>query len=770
MLVGHARLLLTSRGAIIKHMPTEADSRIVIDRKLREAGWNIEDANQVATEEPAADGRADYLLLDSRGRPLAVNEAKRFSKDPTTAKVQAEEYARSLKAPFIFLSNGEVIYFWDYENYPERLVESFFTRADLERLVALRRQRRLLKSVPIPPKVRFGSDERNVRDYQQECLAKVDVALKKGKRRLLVEMATGTGKTFTVALLLKRLFEAGWAQRVLFLADRIELARQAKEETFDVCLSDYPSVLLTGGRRSREGMITVGTLPTITSQLGAGGFSSGYFDFVITDECHRSIYSSYKHTLLHFDAIHIGLTATPNIGQYSFVSDTEKKLIRNTYEFFDCWNPLTEQGKPVFSYGILDGIKDKVLADYDIYAAKTRITAEGINFEGEDYSPSELERRISFEDRIQLQVKEFVAMEAARGGGLRKAIVFACTKLHAAQIAKFINAEYPEWRGKYAEVITTDIADPKAAIRRFKREEMPVIAVSVGMLDTGFDAPRVENLLMMRPTNSAILYQQMRGRGSRICKRPDGSLKNSFLIYDFTDNSERFNDPKFDPTKPPPSTGEIVTRPRPAPPEPPPRPPRGPIKIVPVGSVQDAIVERKWIEVGPEGMRVDIRNYQDEWNREVAERAAKDAVMAKIKDGQMPTDEELDQLAAALGGPENFFNETNLREAFGQPDASLIDFIRAALGQYQFPSREQRVDQRFEAWLIQHNFDPEKARVWRMLKNQMLAQAYPPANLDLSVFNQLPPLKGWGGLRKAMQLFGSDLENLLNELKEDVLK
>jgi type I restriction enzyme R subunit len=257
-------------------MLTEADTRIVIDRLLREVGWDIEDKTQVATEEAAADGRADYVLLDGRGRPLAVVEAKRFRKDPITAKARTEEYARSLKAPFIFLSNGEVTYFWDYEHHPERLIGNFFARSDLERLFALRHQRRPLNTVPIPKKVPFGSDEREVRAYQQECMVKVEDALEKGQRRLLVEMATGTGKTFTVALLLKRLFQVSWAQRVLFLADRIELARQAKEETFDIYLSEYPSVLLTGGRRSREGQITVGTLPTITSQLGTGGFSSGY--------------------------------------------------------------------------------------------------------------------------------------------------------------------------------------------------------------------------------------------------------------------------------------------------------------------------------------------------------------------------------------------------------------------------------------------------------------------------------------------------------------
>ncbi|MBM3890872.1 MAG: DEAD/DEAH box helicase, partial [Verrucomicrobia bacterium] len=360
-------------------MTKEADARIIIDRKLREAEWNIEDKTQVATEEPAADGRADYLLLDGRARPLSVVEAKRFRKDPTTAKARSLEYARSLKSPFIFLSNGEATYFWDYEHGPERLVQNFFTRADLERLASLQMQRRPLSSVPMPEQVQFGSELRTVRECHRKCLAAVDRALEQARRRLLIEMATGTGKTFAIALMLKRLFQAGWVQRVLFLADRIELARQAKEETFDIYLSEYPAVLLTGGRRSREGQITVGTLPTITSQLGPGGFSSGYFDLVITDECHRSIYSTYKHTLLHFDAIHIGLTATPNIGQYAFVNDTEKRLIRNTYEFFDCWNPLTEQGQPVFVYGILDGIRDKILADYDIFAAKTRITAEGIN-------------------------------------------------------------------------------------------------------------------------------------------------------------------------------------------------------------------------------------------------------------------------------------------------------------------------------------------------------------------------------------------------------
>lgn len=739
---------------------TETDSRIIIDRLLRESGWNIEDKSQVTTSEELQDGQADYLLRDSRSRPLAIIEAKRFKIDPYSAKEQAERYARTLVAPFIFLSNGETTYFWDYQETDARQVDSFFTRLDLERLASLKKQRRPLSAIPIPKKVFFQGEERTVRPYQQECLKTIDSALESKRRKMLIEMATGTGKTFTSALQLKRLFQAGIVQRVLFLCDRIELARQAKEETFDEYLHEYPAVLLTGGKRSKEGQIVVGTLPTIQSQIGENGFSSGYFDLVITDECHRSIYSKYRDLLMHFDAVHIGLTATPNPGKYEYVSEYERRLIRNTYLFFDCWNPVTETGEPTFDYGILDGIKDGFLADYDIYIAKTRITTEGLSWEGEDYRPSDLERLVTVEDTNKLRVKEFALMEKARGGNHpRKTLVFAVTKRHADQLTRFFNAEYPEFGGRYAETITTDTFDPKRAIRRFKREPLPVIAVSVGMLDTGFDCPEVENLIMMRPTQSVIFYQQMRGRGSRICPRIG---KTSFLIYDFVGNAERFNDPKFDAHKP--SPGQLPRISVPSLPAEAKRPKD--FKVIPEGSVTDEFVDKKWIEVGPEGLRIDVKTYQEKFVSRIADLAKTDPTLQRIQSGQnQVTDEEVEKLSDTIGGPEEYFNEANLREAYEQPMATLVEFVKHAFGRLRFPTREERVNKVFEGWLVQKNFGPEETRLLRIAKNQHLAGR----ELSPSLFNE-KPLSELGGLRRAIQLFGEKhLQELLCELKEDVL-
>lgn len=730
---------------------------------LREASWNIEDKTQVTTSEELTDGQADYLLLDSRGRPLAVVEAKRFAKDPYSAKGQAENYARSLSAPFIFLSNGEATYFWDYQEADARQVDSFFTRLDLERRASLKKQRRPLAAIPIPEQVIFQSEERVVRPYQRECLKALDQAIESKRRKLLIEMATGTGKTFVIALQMKRLFQAGVAQRILFLCDRIELARQAKEETFEEYLSDYPAVLLTGGKRSKEGQIVVGTLPTIHGQLGPGGFSSGYFDLVITDECHRSIYSRYRDLLLHFDAIHIGLTATPNPGKYEYVNAYERRLIRNTYLFFDCWNPVTETGEPTFAYGILDGIRDKYLADYDIYIAKTRITTEGISWEGEDYRPTDLERLVTVEDRNKLMVKEFVTVEKARGGDHpRKTIVFALTKKHAEQLTRFFNAEYPEFAGRYAETVTTDTFDPQRAIRRFKKEPLPVIAVSVGMLDTGFDCPEVENLVMMRPTQSVIFYQQMRGRGSRRCERID---KTSFLIYDFVGNAERFNDPKYDPHKPTPGRVPYVSLPTLGP-EPSERKRPTGFTVIPEGSVKDDFVEKKWLEVGPEGLRIDAKTYQEKFINRINTLATADPMLQRVRAGDNDiTDKEVEQLAETIGGPEEYFNEANLREAYDQPAAGLLDFLKHALGRFRFPTKEERLNRAFDGWLMQKNFGPEETRLLRIAKNQYVAGR----ELAPSLFNE-KPLSELGGLRRASQVFGeAQLQQLLRELKEDVL-
>src|SRR3989344_114792 len=269
----------------------ETDSRIIIDRLLREAGWDIENKLQVSTEEPTADGRADYLLKDNRGRPLAIIEAKRFEKEPNLAQEQAKAYAESINAPFIFLSNGEIIYFWDYKNDSARLVDSFYSQEDLHRRFILSKSTKPLNKIPFPVKFLFLNEEITVRPYQTSVMEAVDKAIEQGKRRILIEMATGTGKTLSIAMIMKRLFEAGLIQRVLFLVDRKQLAEQAKD-TFAEYLKDTPSKVWYGGKPKELGQIVIGTLPTIASQLER--FGPGHFDFVVTDECHRSIYNIYR--------------------------------------------------------------------------------------------------------------------------------------------------------------------------------------------------------------------------------------------------------------------------------------------------------------------------------------------------------------------------------------------------------------------------------------------------------------------------------------------
>ena len=312
------------------------------------------------------------------------------------------------------------------------------------------------------------------------------------------------------------------------LVDRDQLARQALEAIQDV-LSAYPSYWLRAGTARQEQQITVALLQTMIGRVDE--FTAGYFDVVITDECHRSIYGAWQAALTRFDAVHIGLTATP-----------AGYIERNTYDFYQC-----EPGKPDFSYPIRDAFRDGFLVPYRFATGITEIVAEGAEIDDERYDPVAFERRWTNEESNRLMMREFdrIAREQYRelapgqDPGPGKAIVFAITKHQAARLARHLNALHPEHQGRYAEVITSDVADPDALIRRFKTETFPMVAVSVGMLDTGFDCREVLHLVLCRRVRSPILYQQMRGRGTRTAPHID---KRKFVIYDFFRNHQYFND------------------------------------------------------------------------------------------------------------------------------------------------------------------------------------------------------------------------------------
>ena len=773
-------------------MPGEADARMYIDQLLRDAGWEITDKSQVATEEPSADGRADYLLKNTRTQPLAVIEAKRFSTDPYSAKDQARAYAQSLRAPFVILSNGQEHYFWDYDDGDARPILGFPSRADLERRANLKLHRRgsleaSLAAIPLPLQFTFKGEEVAARPYQIECLKTADAAVIADRRRMLFEMATGTGKTLTIAMLMKRWFRAAAISRVLFLADRIELAKQAKE-TFDDYLRDWPCTLLYGGRRSLEGQIVVGTLDTIAGQLGPGGFGHAYFDLVVTDECHRSIYGKHMATFGHFDAIHIGLTATPNPGELRWISEYERRIIKSTYMFYDCWDSARQEGRPTFAYQITDAIREGFLANYRIYLAESRLTFEGATWEGDEIALGEWGRTAESEDRLKAIIDEFFAVEEQRAQDHpRKGIVFAVSERQAVILERLFNRLLPDdaclriarqihrspgqVRQEFAKKITcySNNGNPKPLIDQFKFDPLPILAISVDMLDTGYDHKEVENLLMLRPTNSAIKYAQMRGRGSRLCPRIG---KTDFLIYDFVGNTEKFNDPgmRYDRPK------MVGAKPGPLSPQPESeegeefepfevpsfRSPQNGFTVIPQGSLEDEIRRREMVFVGPEGLAIDRKTYRDQWAERVVELRRSDRAIQKIFAGEDLTEAEWEDLAQRLNSPEFYFDEEKLKRAFEQPTGSLFDFIRAALGVFKFPTREERIERAFNTWLTQHSetLTPEKAQMLRLLKSRVLTGE----TVEMKIFSQ-PPFSLWGGRVRMEQLFGRrELARIVEEI------
>ena len=688
-------------------------------------------------------GRADYVLHDQRGRPLAVIEAKKNAINPYVAKQQALPYAKALDAPFIFLTNGELTYFWDWENDDARPIEGFFSQRDLERLVTMRSSRQPLATVPIPEHYVRQGETRTVRPYQSEAMRALDHALELGKRRFLIELPTGTGKTDLVCLYLKRLFDADWAERVLVLVDRDQLAKQFLEAIQDI-LPQNSSYWLRAGMVRQEQQITVALLQTMTGR--ARDYTAGYYDVVITDECHRSIYDGWQGALTRFDAVHIGLTATP-----------ANYIERNTYDFYQC-----DPGKPDFSYDIRDAFGEGYLVPYRFATGITEIVAEGAEVDDEHYDPVAFERQWTNEDSNRLMMREFdrLAWESypelapKQDLGPGKTVVFAITKRHAARLAEYLNDLHPEYQGRYAEVITSDVVDPGALIRRFKTETYPMVAVSVGMLDTGFDCREVLHLVLARRVRSPILYQQMRGRGTRVAPHLD---KRGFVIYDFFRNHQYFNDSDTDVFT---GTGGGSA---------PDRPER---RVQPFGDLVELDLEDEWleavayIEVGPEGERVDKERYQSDWRKTIQERVENDWLLRKIRDDEPLAPDEEDELARRLNQPERYFNEDNLRRAYRDPGGTLVDFIRAALGKLQIRSREEKIGEAFRAWLVSRSLTPQQAEYLFLLRNRGIATGR--VRIE-DLFE--PPLSILDVAGKGIELFGEQgLREVVDDLNEGVFR
>jgi type I restriction enzyme R subunit len=554
-------------------LANEAFARVKIDQLLKDADWALSDGRSVRFEYPLDDGgKADYTLFDRQSRALAVLEAKSTSVNLSAGEAQCQRYADQLRVPFMFLSNGEEVWFRDNtQDAHFRRVETVFSQDDLARRKAASEIRRNPLEIPIDTRVAGGGG----RLHQTACIDVVCREIAVGRRKMLVEMATGTGKTRTAAALLKRLFEANWATRALFVVDRNTLAIQA-EDAFAEHLPHLPCyrVPRVGRRFQDEKRVTIVTLQTLVNEYE--NYSSGYFDLIVIDECHRSIYGKWRRALDHFDGVKIGLTATPCVMRDApDVDEEDRAAIRDTLRFF-------EVDRPTYSYAMAEAIADGHLVPYEIYRAMTARTAatDGfavsraeIDWDALDATtraemetlfadhdplivdPTALERKFTIPERNRAMVREFRdVLEHGYVGptGIRRApelgktIVFAVTKRHAETLARMFDEVFadkkPTPTTRYADFVVSglgpdDTVDGQVKIKRFKKEPFPQILVSVNMLDTGFDCPEVRNLVMARFTHSSILYQQMRGRGTRLAPGKD-----RFTLWDFTGVTLRHND------------------------------------------------------------------------------------------------------------------------------------------------------------------------------------------------------------------------------------
>jgi type I restriction enzyme R subunit len=349
----------------------EAFSRVLIDKALESSGWDLLDGKQVLFEQKTTEGRLDYLLKDTLGRVFCVLEAKREDLDPYDAKEQARGYAENLKAPFVILSNGREHWFWNFERADQKdayRIERLPSREDLDRmrLKNLQPPRALQTEVVGPEYLRALRADLTVRGYQIQALNEIARGYDEtARRKFLLEMATGTGKTLLCAALIRRFLTTRNAERVLFIVDRIELANQTMED-FNVILPEFKPVIYKTARRTGEMVGSSVVIATIQSLLMdrryRDEFTPFYFDLVINDEAHRSIYGDSREVVQFFQATRVGLTATPkaylkNINVEKLATDDPKALearqLRDTYHYFGC-----EPGQPTFRYDIVDAVQD----------------------------------------------------------------------------------------------------------------------------------------------------------------------------------------------------------------------------------------------------------------------------------------------------------------------------------------------------------------------------------------------------------------------------
>lgn len=535
--------------ATLLHFDEHTTRRRLIDHALLAAGWKVgsngANTDQVRQEvrlagmpNPSGEGFADYVLYGDDGKPLAVIEAKKTAKDARQGGEQARLYANCLEQqtgvrPVIFFTNGIDMFLWDdAQRYPYRKVYGFYSKDSLEYLVHQRTGKQPLASVA--PNLAIAD-----RMYQLEAVKRVAERFSGNFRKALIVQATGTGKTRVAISLCELLMRAGWVKRILFLCDRRELRKQA-DRVFKEFLPGEPRVIVDARTaKDRDKRIYLATYPAMMKCFE--DFDVGFFDLIIADESHRSIYKKYRTLFQYFDALEVGLTATP-----------VRFIERNTYQLFDC-----EDRDPTSHFSFDDAIDSRppFLAPFRVMAVSTGFRRDGFRYvdmtpeqqaeledqepqaENVDYDSEALDRDFFNADTTRAIWRSLMdhGIRETTGSHVGKTIVFARKHDHATHLAEVFSDMYPHYGSTFCRVI--DNHEPKAEqlIDDFKNPEHELtIAISVDMLDTGIDVPEVVNLVFAKPVRSYVKFWQMIGRGTRL--RKDlfglGRHKTEFLIFD----------------------------------------------------------------------------------------------------------------------------------------------------------------------------------------------------------------------------------------------
>lgn len=551
---------------------TEAETRdLIIDAMLREAGWNPEATNvkeypvvgMPVSVNPSGKGAVDYVLWGDNGLPLAVVEAKKTSINIHKGQHQAELYANCLEQmtgqrPVIYYSNGFDTELWEDTFYPPRTVHGFYTKDELQTIINRRKDR-------IDPHLQPVNNDITNRVYQKLAIQRVldkfvkdtPAGIKGGSRKALVVMATGTGKTRTAISFVDVLFKAGWIKKVLFLADRNALVTQAKRN-FNKLLPHLSSIDLTKEKEDTETRLVFSTYPTIMNSIDGlhnneqRFYSVGHFDLIIVDEAHRSVYQKYGAIFEYFDALMLGLTATP-----------KDSADYDTYRIFD-----EEQGTPTFDYELDEAVQEKYLVPYKAKQYDLGFVSRGIQYDeltpeekiryeetfrdesGEmptSINASAINSWLFNEDTVDKVLEALMAdgIKVEGGDKLGKSIIFAKNHSHALFIQERFNKLFPHYSNKFLRVIDNYEKYAQDLIDDFELvEKLPQIAVSVDMLDTGIDVPAIVNLVIFKPVYSKAKFWQMIGRGTRLCPNliAPGIDKTHFNIFDFCRNFAFFNE------------------------------------------------------------------------------------------------------------------------------------------------------------------------------------------------------------------------------------